>query len=310
MTEQERVNYDYVEYGRKEDGRVAIDMIGFVSTQYIRERAGGMRSFGVPLENVQGTMQAMFPEDFSRDALPETNWFNVAIFNSENYKLADRFAKAIEGKERIRVRITGIAEINEYNGNKSVSVVANDFHILWADTFKGTNVGGGEDGYSYVSGQKLDEGEGLMAVQGFVANPELRGMPDGRNVLNFSMALNKANSEINYTLGSDIKDETVWINIAIFDRENYPAATNAAKVIRKGAAIAGFGYAKLEEYEGKERVALTLNGFDMLRYAPLDEDTTSTTETSGAFDNTAETFDENPFEESSEYQFEDDDLPF
>lgn len=309
MTE-ERINYDYVEYGRKEDGRVAIDMIGFVSTKNINERAGGMRSFGVPLENVQGTMQAMFPDDFSRDSLPGTNWFNVAIFNSENYKLAERFGKAIEGKERIRVRITGIAEVNEYNGNKSVSVVANDFHILWTDSSKGTSVGGGDDGYSYVSGQKLKDGEGLMAVQGFVANPALRSLPDGRNVLNFSMMLNKANSAINYTLGSDIKEDAVWINIAIFDRDNYAAATNAAKVIRKGAAIAGFGFAKLEEYEGKERVALTLNGFDMLRYAPLDEDSSGVTDTTDSFNATVEEFDESPFEESSEFQFKDDDLPF
>lgn len=304
----ERKEYGYLEYGRggREDRGVTVDMIGFVSTRNIRTRAGGMKSFGIPLENVQRTVAAMFPEDFKAEELDETIWVNVALFNNEGFTLADRFDKAVEGKERIRVRITGTATVNEYNGRKSLSVVARNFHILWADTFKGTSIGGGEDGYSYVSGQQLDEkGTALLGVQGFVNRPELRSLPDGRNVLNFSIALNKANGELNYALKSNLQDDPTWVNVAIFDRDNYPVATNAAKVLRQGAAIAGFGFAKLEEYEGKERVSLTLNGYDILKFAPLEEGEEMATVTAGAHD-----FDDSPFEDSSDTDFDDDDLPF
>lgn len=309
MTEK---NYDYLEFGRggRSDGGVLVDFIGFVSTKHIRTRAGGMKSFGVPLENVQRRIASIFPDDFDESSLPETNWINVAMFNNENFKLAEQFEKAIEGKERIRVRITGVAKVDEYNGNKSVSVIANNFHILWADTYQGTNVGGGEDGYSYVSGQRLDEkGKALMAIQGFVNNPETRVMPDGRSVLNFSIALNKAQSEVNYALQSNIDSEPIWANVAIFDNDYFPAAEQAAKVIRQGAAIAGFGFAKAEEYEGTERLAVTLNGFEMLRFAPREEDNGMQVDTVGvATDSTYNEDMEDYFDTSAEY--DDDDLPF
>lgn len=300
--------YDYLTYGKGKEGRVLVDAIGFVSSKNIRDaKNGDVKSFGLPLENIQSTVAAMFPEDFSKADVPETFWLNVALFNNENVKLADRFSKAIEGKERIRVRVTGVAKVREYNGNKSVEVVANDFHILWAPSYKGTNVGGGQDGYSYVSGTPAAEaGTAVLAVQGNVNRPELRDAGNGKSVLGFSLALNKASKKVNYALGTNFSEDALWVDVAIFDNDHIARAKQAAKVLRQGAAIAGIGFAKVEEYEGKQRVKLSLNDFEVLKFAKdgEGEGNASTPPVNN------QDFDESPFDTGASIDIDDDDLPF
>lgn len=307
MTKTE-TRYDYLSYGKGKDGKVLVDTIGFVSAKNIREaKNGDVRSFGLPLENVQGTVAAMFPDDFNKADLPETVWVNVALFNNENVKLADRFSKAIDGKERIRVRISGVARIHEYNGNKSVEVIANDFHILWAPEYKGTNIGGGTDGYSYVSGTPGSEaGTAVLAVQGHVNRPELRTMPNGKSVLGFSLALNKASRKINYALGTDLNDDAIWVDVAVFDNDHIARGQQAAKVLRQGAALAGVGFAKVEEFEGKKQIKLSLNDFEVLKFAKDGEGDTSSTPPAAS----SQSFDDAPFDTDSSIDIDDDDLPF
>lgn len=305
MTKTEK-RYDYLSYGKGKDGKVLVDTIGFVSAKNIRDaKNGDVRSFGLPLENVQGTVAAMFPDDFNKADIPETVWVNVALFNNENVKLADRFSKAIEGKERIRVRISGVARIHEYNGTKSVEVIANDFHILWAPAYKGTNIGGGTDGYSYVSGTPGSEaGTAVLAVQGNVNRPELRAMPNGKQVLGFSLALNKASKKINYALGTNLSDDAIWVDVAIFDNDHIARGQQAAKVLRQGAAIAGVGFAKVEEFEGKQKIKLSLNDFEVLKFAKDGEGESSTPPVN------TQAFEETPFDTDASIDIDDDDLPF
>lgn len=305
MTEK---NYDYMQFGRGKDGKVIVDAIGFVSTKNIRDaKNGDVKSFGLPLENVGGTVSAMFPEDFPKGTVDDTFWLNVAFFNNENFKLADRFAKAIDGKDRVRIRVTGVAEINDYNGKKSIQLAGNDFHILWAKGYKGVNVGGGEDGYSYVSALQGKEAKTAhMAVQGYVNRPQVRDMGNGKSVLGFGLALNKASKKVNFALGTDLSEDTMWVDVAIFDTDDIPFAQRAAKVLRQGAAIAGLGFAKVEEYEGKERINLSLNGFDVLKYAKDGEGNDSAKVPVGAG---APVEDDSPFS-GDVVDIDDDDLPF
>lgn len=310
MAEQTK-NYDYMGYGKAGD-KVMLDVIGFVSTKNVRTaNDGGVQSFGLPLENVGNTISSIFPADFPKGSLPETNWINTVMFNSDNVKLADRFAKAIAGKARVRVRVSGLGRIHEYNGKKSVELVANDFHILWSETFKGTNIGGGSDGYSYVSGMPIEAGKALVAIQGFVNKPELRPLPDGRHVLGFGVALNKANKSLTHIMGQDVAGDPIWVDVAIFDNDHFAQAERAAKVLRHGAALAGIGYAKTEEYEGKVRIRLSLNDFDVLKYAKDGEQAAAETVTTpmGGTGTVIET--STPFDShTGAIDFDDDDLPF
>ena len=314
MSETEK-RYNYLSYGKLEDGKVLGDATGYVTVdpERIREaKNGDVVSFGLPLENVAGTIAAMFPGDFDKASLPETNWLNVAMFNNDNFKLADRFKKAIQGKERIKIRVTGLVSVNEYDGKKSLQMWADNFHILWEKSYKGTNVGGGEDGYSYAVGRPMEKGKGQLAIQGFVARPEIREMKDGKKVLGFGVALNKVSKTLNYVLGSNLPmDEVTWVDVAIFDSDNFARAERAAKVIRQGAAIAGIGYATIEEHEGKERVSLSLNDFEVIKFAPRDEDASEEQDTKVTAGVTAvNTPDESPFEDDFDMDFDDDDLPF
>lgn len=304
MTE-ERKQYDYLEYGKIEDGKHFVDVIGFISANRVYNRKGGVRSFGIPLQNVQGTVASMFPDDFTKEELPETVWANVVMFNSD--KLGDKFTEAIDGKERIRVRVTGIARVDEYKGNKSVEVVAEDFTILWDNNTKGTQISGVKDEESYLVGKAIEKGKGFMAVEGFVSRPELREMSDGKKVLNFGIAANQASDEIKKTLSTAIEGEPTWINVSVFDNDYFAEAEQAAQVIRTGAAIAGLGFAQVEEYEGVERVNLTLNGFEMLKFAKKEGEDEEAGVGVGAF---SEDFEESPFESESEFEYDDDDLPF
>lgn len=308
-TELSEKVYDYLAYGRLQEGKVYGDAIGFVSTKNIRSaKDGDVRSFGLPLENIQGTVGAMFPEDFDKASVPETVWLNVAMFNNDNFKLADRLTKAINDKERVRIRVTGEIHVKEYQGKKSLEMYADDFHVLWADSYKGTNIGGGTDGYSYVTGRPLEKGKAQVAIQGFVSRPELRSMSDGRKVLGFGVALNKADRTLNYALGAALpQEDTTWVDVAIFDNEGFERAERAAKVLRQGAAISGLGYASVEEYEGKERVSIALNGFQVIRYAPRDEEGESNVSASIPENDIV---DDNPFDENVDFDFDDDDLPF
>lgn len=307
--------YDYFSYGKIEDGKVFGDAIGFVTVDRIREaKNGDVRSFGLPLENVQGTVAAMFPEDFTKDGLDETVWLNVAMFNNENFKLADRLKKAVDGKKRVRIRVSGEVRVHEYNGKKSVEMVASDFHILWADTYKGTNIGGGEDGYSYAIGRKIEEGKAQVAIQGFVSRPELRQLDDGRSVLGFGVALDKADKALAYALGVEVPSgQTTWVDVSIFDNDHFPRAVQAAKVVRSGAALALQGYATVEEYTDKEgnvkkAIRLIANDFEVLKFAAKDgEENASVAQT----DVTTTAFvDESPFDDNADFDFDDDDLPF
>ena len=42
-------------------------------------------------------------------------------------------------------------------------------------------------------------------------------------------------------------------------------------MLRHGAAIAGLGYAKIQEYKGTESVQLSLDSFNVLQYAKKEE---------------------------------------
>ena len=208
--------FDRLSYARIDDKTMLVDFEGYVSTRFINSyKEGDILSFGVPLESIQRTLVAMYHDVFTLYGLPETNWLNVAVFNNKGSELAKVLAEDIAGKDRVRIRITGTASINEYKGKKSLQVTAKDYHVLWNNASKETDIGDP----SYVSGEGVEPGVAQLAIQGYVINPDMAELSDGRNVLNFGLAVNQATDKLNDILGSRLEGDTVWLTVAVYDSE-------------------------------------------------------------------------------------------
>lgn len=309
MTEEKK-NFDRLSFARIGE-EIVVDFEGFVSTSRIRVyKDGAVSSFGVPLENVQKTIAAMFPQDFIADDLPETNWLNVTMFDNKGDMLSTRLGADIDGKKRIRIRVTGTVSLNTFEGKKSIDVRALDYYILWDKTMKGTKIGGRNEGPSYFYGKKIEDGTAQVAIQGYVNNPKLSPMSDGRKVLSFGLAVEKRTADINQLLGTSFNDETVWVNVAVYDSETYPFAQKSAQVIRQGAAIAGLGYAKRDEFNGKEQVRFTLDSFNVLKYAKFEEPTEKEEVQELVTVGAGESVDDSPFDNNFDFDLLDDEHPF
>ena len=201
------------------------------------------------------------------EAADETLWVRVAFFDNDNVNLATRAEKAIaKGKLLI---VNGYVKAREYKGKVYFDMTANNFKISWSKD-KGRSVGGE---YSWVSARKANkEGNGIIALEGFVGgDPELKVTPSGKELMSFSMAVNKGENNLRYPLGIDKADEPrerVWITINAWKEEsNSYLFDRVAKAVKAGQGLLIHGMLSAKEGEKGHFYNVNLNDFDVLRAA-------------------------------------------
>jgi len=192
----------------------------------------------------------------------ETTWIRASIFDSEHVPAATRAEKVL--KKGMLVALNGYVKPEEYNNQLQLNMTVDQFKISWSKE-KGKTVGGD---YSFVSARKANkEGTAIVAFEGFIGkDPEVRVTPSGKEVLSFSVALNKVGNKLDYALGlkGDKKDVT-WITVNVWDNDGYPLKSRAEKALKKGMAILGHGLMTANESNGSTFYNMNLNDFEIVR---------------------------------------------
>ena len=255
--------YSFINATKLSEGVAFVTASGFVSRDVqIRETKAGdkVASFSIPLNNTGRKLTSAF----GAEAAGETLWLNVSAFDNEHVKLATRVEKAI--KARMKIAVVGTVKQEEYNGKINYNMSLRDFKIIWSQE-KGTTVGGE---YSFVNAVKASkEGAAFAGFEGFVARaPEMKEV-NGKNVLDFSIIMNKAGKKITSALGlEEGMDEENFVRVQVWDNDNFPRAERAAKVLRKGAAFLGQGYVTSQVgNDGKTYFQINMDDFEILRGA-------------------------------------------
>lgn len=296
MVERTEKRFDFAATNKVSEGVAFASVIGFVATEprvTATQKGDKVVELRIPLSNTGKKITGAF----GAERADETLWLSAVAFDGEHNKLATRLEKI--ARKGLRLELIGTIKQDEYNGKINYSMTIRDFSILWSKE-KGITVGGE---YSFVNALKAEkEGAAFVGLEAFVAKePEVKTV-NGRSLLTFSVALNKVGTKLNYPLGIDGKAEDVqWVQVNLWDTENFKQVDNAKKVLRKGAAFFGQGYMTTSQSEDRTFYNLNLNSFEIVRGAKNDENATQheAPATSGTYTP--------PAVENDDF---DDDLPF
>lgn len=91
---------------------------------------------------------------------------------------------------------------------------------------------------------------------------ELRHTGTGKPVANTAVAINMGAKHINYVLGTEFEEETIFVEVTAW--ENTAVIMEKAG-ITKGSLVAFSGTLALEEFNEKPRVRLNVSRFQVLR---------------------------------------------
>lgn len=121
--------------------------------------------------------------------------------------------------------------------------------------------------YSHVVAVKKSEKEAFVHIEGFVARDaetnERTVKGEQRNVSNTAIGSNNVIKALNYALGENFEDsDNTFIELAVWGRD----AERFGKVAKKGNGLAVTGSVYVDEYEGKKRLRMNVDGFKVFYF--------------------------------------------